>query len=173
MREDQHFVALCFEDTLAPFVDLFKELYGPNGLTVRGYAEKHGINRGSVEHRKRKMFITLANELERRDNADGVSRLNQYKIDVVAGLTAFAKSVNKELTLEQKLSMLMLQILDEGTEPKIVRTEIVENDYAAKVKDSGSELLKQAFDLLDYYASGDDDVSISDWHEVMRELDKQ
>lgn len=28
IRDDQHFVALCFEGALAPYTDLFNELYG-------------------------------------------------------------------------------------------------------------------------------------------------
>ena len=74
MMEDYRFVNGCLKSVLKEFADYFTERY-INGVSVRKYADQHGLNRGSVEHIERKMIDTLAAELKRRDDADGVCRL--------------------------------------------------------------------------------------------------
>lgn len=74
MMEDYRFINGCLKSVLKVFADYFSERY-MNGVSVRKYAEFHGLNRGSVEHIERKMINTLASELKQRDEADGVCRL--------------------------------------------------------------------------------------------------
>jgi len=44
------------------------------GLSIRKYAQAHGLNRGSVDHLQRKFFTALATTLKERDEAEGTSR---------------------------------------------------------------------------------------------------
>jgi hypothetical protein len=76
MMEDQHFMNNCFKTVLVEYREYFRERY-VEGLSVRKYADKHGLNRGSVEHIERKMIDAFATELKQRDDADGIIRLNQ------------------------------------------------------------------------------------------------
>lgn len=172
IRDDQHFVALCFEGALAPFTDLFNELYGTDALTVRGYAEKHGINRGSVEYRKYKMFTTLANELERRDNADGVIRLQKPPSILQEDETDPDECSDVEITPEDIVSNLMMSVLSEGKSTDEIDEAIHDNDLYKTVDESENEALQYAFQLLSYYAGGDDDVSVSEWHKAIKDLKK-
>lgn len=74
MIEDHRFVNACLKSVLKEYSDYFTERY-INGVSIRKYAELHGLNRGSVEHIERKMIDTLASELKQRDEADGKCRL--------------------------------------------------------------------------------------------------
>ena len=74
MMEDHRFVNACLKSVLKEYADYFTERY-INGVSVRKYAELHGLNRGSVEHIELKMINALASELKQRDTADGVCRL--------------------------------------------------------------------------------------------------
>ena len=74
MMEDYRFINGCLKSVMKVFAEYFTERY-INGESVRKYADQHDLNRGSVEHIERKMIDTLAAELKRRDEADGVCRL--------------------------------------------------------------------------------------------------
>ena len=74
MMEDYRFINGCLKSVMKVFAEYFTERY-INGVSVRKYADQHDLNRGSVEHIERKMMDTLAAELKRRDEADGVCRL--------------------------------------------------------------------------------------------------
>lgn len=45
-------------------------------IRIRAYAAYHGINRGSVVYEQEKLYRAFAEELEKRDKADGITRLN-------------------------------------------------------------------------------------------------
>lgn len=74
MIEEHLFVNTCLKSVLKEYADYFTERY-INRVSVRKYAELHGLNRGSVEHIEHKMIDALASELKQRDTADGVCRL--------------------------------------------------------------------------------------------------
>lgn len=74
LKEDLIFLRDCRKTVLKECNEFFKERY-IEGVSVRAYAEKHNLNRGSVEYLQKKMFDILADELEQRDKADGKRRL--------------------------------------------------------------------------------------------------
>ena len=76
MMEDHRFMKGCLDTVLEEYREYFQERY-IDGLSIRKYADKHGLNRGSVEHIERKLIGALAVELKQRDEADGIIRLNQ------------------------------------------------------------------------------------------------
>ena len=58
----------------ASAIENFEERF-VKGMSIRKYAQAHGLNRGSVDHLQRKFFAALAQALRERDEADGRSRL--------------------------------------------------------------------------------------------------
>lgn len=74
IREDLPFVKSCLQTTLNPYNAIFKGRF-MEGLSIRKYAEATNMNRGSVEYLQKKLFTALAEQLEARDKADGISRL--------------------------------------------------------------------------------------------------
>ena len=74
LKEDLKFLHGCLKTTLKQYQEYFEQRF-VQGLSIRKYAEKHSINRGSVEHIQKKLFTALAVELHARDIADGNNRL--------------------------------------------------------------------------------------------------
>lgn len=58
----------------ASAIENFEERF-VKGMSIRKYAQAHGLNWGSVDHLQRKFFAALAQALRERDEADGRSRL--------------------------------------------------------------------------------------------------
>lgn len=74
LKEDLLFFQKCMSTVLAGYLPFFKERY-VQGVSIRKYAEAHGMNRGSVEHIQNKFFKAFAEELAQRDKSDNVNRL--------------------------------------------------------------------------------------------------
>ena len=74
VKEDLKFLQGCLKTTLKEYEEYFEQRF-IQGLSIRKYAEKHHLNRGSVEHLQKKLFTALAIELQARDISDGNNRL--------------------------------------------------------------------------------------------------
>lgn len=73
-RVDLLFLQNCLRTVLSDYASYFEERF-VKGMSIRKYAQAHGLNRGSVDHLQRKLFAALAQVLRERDEADGRSRL--------------------------------------------------------------------------------------------------
>ena len=76
LKEDLQFLDDALKTVLAEYRDYFRERFVA-GLSIRKYAEAHGLNRGSVDYLQKKFFTALARLLKERDEADGKCRLRQ------------------------------------------------------------------------------------------------
>lgn len=74
LKSDLLFLKHCLKTVLSEHSDYFEKRFA-KGLSIRKYAQAHGLNRGSVDHLQRKFFAALAQALRERDEADGRSRL--------------------------------------------------------------------------------------------------
>ena len=74
LKEDLQFLDNAMKTVLAEYKDYFQERF-IDGLSVRKYAEAHGLNRGSVDYQQKKFFSALASLLKERDEAEGTCRL--------------------------------------------------------------------------------------------------
>ena len=74
LKSDLIFVQNCLKTVLSDYANYFDERF-VKGLSIRKYAQAHGLNRGSVDHLQRKFFAAFARVLRERDEADGRSRL--------------------------------------------------------------------------------------------------
>lgn len=89
VREDVDLIRYSLQTTLRDYKDFFKERFIQR-TSIRKYAELHGLNRGSVELRQKKLFKELAAILYKRDQADGKKRLRteENKEDPMSSLLA-------------------------------------------------------------------------------------
>lgn len=79
LKEDLIFLNDCFETSLNKYKPIFRLRYIKE-LSVRKTAEELGKNRGSIEYAQNKMISEFAALLQKRDQEDKTSRLNQnYK----------------------------------------------------------------------------------------------
>lgn len=79
LKEDLIFLNDCFETSLKKYRPIFRLRYIKE-LSVRKTAEELEKNRGSIEYAQNKMISELAALLQKRDELDNTSRLNQnYK----------------------------------------------------------------------------------------------
>ena len=76
LKSDLAFLKNCLKTVLNDYTGYFEERFA-KGLSIRKYAEAHGLNRGSVDHLQRKFFTALAQTLRERDETDGRSRLRE------------------------------------------------------------------------------------------------
>ena len=76
LKEDLQFLDNAMETVLAEYKDYFQERF-VEGLSIRKYAEAHGLNRGSVDYLQKKFFSALARLLKERDEAEEKCRLGQ------------------------------------------------------------------------------------------------
>ena len=74
LKSDLLFLKNCLKTVLSDYANYFDERF-VKGLSIRKYAQAHGLNRGSVDHLQRKFFAALAQALRERDEADNRSRL--------------------------------------------------------------------------------------------------
>ena len=74
LKSDLLFLQNCLKTVLSDYTSYFDERF-VKGMSIRKYAETHGLNRGSVDHLQRKFFVALAQSLKERDEADGRNRL--------------------------------------------------------------------------------------------------
>ncbi len=74
LKSDLLFLQNCLKTVLSDYANYFDERF-VKGLSIRKYAQAHGLNRGSADHLQRKFFAALAQALRERDEADGRSRL--------------------------------------------------------------------------------------------------
>ena len=74
LKSDLLFLQNCLRTVSSDYANYFDERF-VKGLSIRKYAQAHGLNRGSVDHLQRKFFAALAQALRERDEADGRSRL--------------------------------------------------------------------------------------------------
>ena len=74
LKSDLLFLKNCLKTVLSSYSSYFEERF-VKGLSIRKYAQAHGLNRGSVDHLQRKFFAVLAQALKERDGADGRNRL--------------------------------------------------------------------------------------------------
>ena len=72
--EDVVFVRNALKNVLSEYREFFEERFVKK-ISIRGYAEKYGINRGSVEHIQRKLIQSLSELLCKSDETDGKKRL--------------------------------------------------------------------------------------------------
>ena len=68
LKEDLQFLDNAMKTVLSEYRDYFRERF-VEGLSIRKYAEAHGLNRGSVDYLQKKFFSALAGLLKERDEA--------------------------------------------------------------------------------------------------------
>ncbi len=73
-KEDLKFLSNCLKTTLLNYANFFEEHYAEK-VSLRKYAEKHQLNRGSVDYIKKKFLTAFSLELEKRDLSDGIKRI--------------------------------------------------------------------------------------------------
>ncbi|MGN1053302.1 MAG: hypothetical protein ACI4SH_07955 [Candidatus Scatosoma sp.] len=73
-KEDLRFLSDCLKTTLSEYASFFEEHFA-NKISLRKYAERHQLNRGSVDYIKKKFLIAFSSELEKRDLSDGIKRI--------------------------------------------------------------------------------------------------
>ncbi len=73
-KEDLKFLSNCLKTTLSNYSNFFEEHYAKK-VSLRKYAEKHQLNRGSVDYVKKKFLTAFSLELEKRDLSDGIKRI--------------------------------------------------------------------------------------------------
>lgn len=76
LKSDLAFLKNCLKTVLNDYASYFEERFA-KGLSIRKYAQAHGLNRGSVDHLQRKIFTALAQALKERDKAEGQNRLRE------------------------------------------------------------------------------------------------
>ena len=76
LKSDLAFLKNCLKTVLNDYTGYFEERFA-KGLSIRKYAEAHGLNRGRVDHLQRKFFTALAQTLRERDETEGRSRLRE------------------------------------------------------------------------------------------------
>lgn len=76
LKHDLFFLKNCLETVLNEYTEYFEARF-MNGLSIRKYAQAHGLNRGSVDHLQRKFFTALARALKERDETEGHDRLRK------------------------------------------------------------------------------------------------
>ena len=76
LKEDITFLNDCFKTVLKSYAAYFKKRY-INGMSIRKYAEEHGMNRGSADYINKKFISELAAALKARDDSNGVCRLSK------------------------------------------------------------------------------------------------
>lgn len=64
----------------------------------------------------------------------------------------------------------MMSVLSEGKSTKEIDDALHDNNLYEMVDESKNEALQYAFQLLSYYAGGDDGVSVSEWHKAINNL---
>lgn len=80
LQEDLLFLQQCLSTVLCDHKSFCEERFW-EGKSIRKYASEHKMSRGSVEHRQKKVYALLAEQLKYRDDADQISRLRQAKVD--------------------------------------------------------------------------------------------
>ena len=75
-KSDLLFVQNCLKTVLSDHANYFYERFA-EGLSIRKYAQAHGLNRGSVDHLQQKIFTALAQALKEREEAEGQNRLQE------------------------------------------------------------------------------------------------
>lgn len=73
-KEDLKFLRNCLNTTLSEYANFFEEHFAEK-LSLRKYAEKHHLNRGSVDYIKKKFLTAFSLELGKRDLSDGIKRI--------------------------------------------------------------------------------------------------
>ena len=76
LKEDLQFLDNALKTILSEYRDYFRERF-VDGLSIRKYAEAHGLNRGSVDYLQKKFFTALAQLLKERDEAEDKCRLRK------------------------------------------------------------------------------------------------
>ena len=76
LKEDLQFLDNAMKTVLSEYKNYFQERF-VEGLSIRKYAEAHGLNRGSVDYLQKKFFSALAGLLKKRDEAEGKCRLRK------------------------------------------------------------------------------------------------
>ena len=78
LQEDLLFLQQCLGTVLCDHKSFCEERFWER-KSIRKYAVDHKMSRGSVEHRQKKVYALLAEQLKSRDEADQISRLSQAK----------------------------------------------------------------------------------------------
>lgn len=76
LQEDLLFLQQCLRTVLSDQKCFCEERFWER-KSIRKYAAEHKMSRGSVEHRQKKVYAMLAEQLKCRDEADHISRLEQ------------------------------------------------------------------------------------------------
>ena len=76
LKEDLQFLDNALKTVLSEYRTYFRERF-VDGLSIRKYAEAHGLNCGSVDYLQKKFFSALARFLKERDEAEDKCRLRK------------------------------------------------------------------------------------------------
>lgn len=71
LKEDLVFLHDCLKTAMKEYAEYFKERF-IDGVSIRKYSEKHNLNRGSAEYLNKKFLAALADNLQKRDQVDGI-----------------------------------------------------------------------------------------------------
>ena len=137
---DLKFLDICLKGPLAPFADFINERFGEEPKSIREYAAAHDINRGSVEHIQRKMILAFAEELKRRDEADGIKRIKEpvlydYSAEDEDDEENEEQAEETKITDEEYLLSLLNDVLDRKHSEDEIRKAINNRFGSADVED--------------------------------------
>ena len=140
LAEDLKYFDLCMKGPLAPFADFINERFGEEPKSIREYAAAHDINRGSVEHIQRKMILAFAEELKKRDEADGIKRIQEpvlydYSAEDEDDEENEEQAEETKITDEAYLLSLLNDVLDRKHSEDEIRKAINNRFGSADVED--------------------------------------
>ena len=172
LAEDLKYFDLCMKGPLAPYTEFFSERFGENPMSIREYAAAHGINRGSVEHIQRKMTRTFAEELQKRDEADGIKRIREpisldYDVDEDDEET---ETEEKPISDEEFVLNLITDVLDHNMTESEINNAVNDRFGIGNIE---NQLCNEACQLLWAYLNSGGEFYLNEWFTIKERLQER
>lgn len=173
LAEDLRYFDLCMKGPLAPYAEFFSERFGENPISIREYAAAHNINRGSVEHIQRKMIRTFAEELKKRDDADGVKRIHEpvsLDYDVDEEEDEGIETEEKQVSDEEFVLNLITDVLDHNMTESEINNAVDDRFGIGNIE---NQLCNEACQLLWAYLNSGGEFYLKEWFTIKERLQKR
>ena len=169
---DLKFLDICLKGSLAPFADFINERFGEEPKSIREYAAAHDINRGSVEHIQRKMILAFAEELKRRDEADGIKRIREpisldYNADEEDEET---ETEEKQISDEEFVLNLITDVLDHNMTESEINNAVNDRFGIGNIE---NQLCNEACQLLWAYLNSGGEFDLGEWFTIKERLQER
>ena len=169
---DLKFLDICLKGPLAPFADFINERFGEEPKSIREYAAAHDINRGSVEHIQRKLVRTFAEELQKRDEADGIKRIREpisldYNADEEDEET---ETEEKQISDEEFVLNLITDVLDHNMTESEINNAVNDRFGIGNIE---NQLCNEACQLLWAYLNSGGEFDLGEWFTIKERLQER